>query len=100
MKLASLRYRPGAAPAGQSAASHPEPDPAARDGSLVVVRRDLAVYADAHAISPTLQRALDDWALVAPRLAELSAALEAGRVAGTPLDPTRLASPLPRAYEW
>ena len=51
-------------------------------------------------VAPTLQAALDDWAAAAPRLAALAAALEAGTVAGQPLDPRALAAPLPRAYEW
>ena len=32
-----------------------------RDGRLVVVSDDLAYYADAAHIAPTLQAALDDW---------------------------------------
>ena len=32
-----------------------------RDGRLVVVSNDLAWCADAGAIAPTLQAALDDW---------------------------------------
>ena len=35
-----------------------------------------------------------------PRLRALAADLDAGRTAGEPLDPARLAAPLPRAYEW
>ena len=43
-----------------------------RDGRLVVVSDDLAWYADAGAIAPTLQAALDDWEDAAPRLAALA----------------------------
>lgn len=71
-----------------------------RDGRLVVVRRDRAVYAEAAAIAPHLQSALDQWDAVAPRLAALAAQLEAGHVAGTPVAPNRFHAPLPRAYEW
>jgi fumarylacetoacetate (FAA) hydrolase len=71
-----------------------------RDGSLIVVRRDGAVYADAAAIVPTLQAALDDWDAIAPRLHALAADVEAGRVPTSPLDPHALTAPLPRAYEW
>ena len=71
-----------------------------RDGRLVVVSRDLSRCADASAVAPTLQAALDDWAAAAPRLTELSDALEAGAHAHLPFDPAKCASPLPRAYQW
>jgi fumarylacetoacetate (FAA) hydrolase len=71
-----------------------------RDGRLIVVSRDLTRFADASAIAPTLQAALDDWDAALPRLTELSDSLEAGRVAHMPFDPAKCASPLPRAYQW
>jgi fumarylacetoacetate (FAA) hydrolase len=71
-----------------------------RDGALVVVSRDLSRAADASAVAPTLQDALDDWPQAEPRLIELSDALEAGRVAHLPFEPEKCASPLPRAYQW
>lgn len=71
-----------------------------RDGKLIVVRRDGAVFAAATGIAPTLQAALDDWEKAEPALRALAAKLESGEVAGEPVDPTRLHSPLPRAYEW
>ena len=71
-----------------------------RDGRLVVVSRDLSRCADASAIAPTLQAALDDWAAAAVRLTELSDALEAGRATHLSFDPAKCASPLPRAYQW
>jgi len=71
-----------------------------RDGRLVVVSRDLSRCADASAIAPTLQAALDDWAAAAVRLTELSDALEAGRATHLSFDPEKCASPLPRAYQW
>lgn len=71
-----------------------------RDGKLVVVRRDNAVYAPADGIAPNLQAALDGWDDVAPRLEALAADLEAGRVDGLPVEPDRFHAPLPRAYEW
>ena len=49
-----------------------------RDGRLVVVSRDLAWYAPAEAIAPTLQAALDDWERCEPLLRALAAALESG----------------------
>lgn len=71
-----------------------------RDGTLVVVDGTGTRCARADAVAPTLQAALDDWAAAEPRLRELAAHLEAGEVSSEPLDPSRLAPPLPRAYEW
>ncbi|MFT3761098.1 MAG: fumarylacetoacetate hydrolase family protein [Pseudoxanthomonas sp.] len=72
-----------------------------RDGTLVVVSRDLSRAVRALGIAPTLQRALEEWATAAPRLAALSDALDAGRADGEfPLDMHALAAPLPRAYEF
>ncbi len=71
-----------------------------RDGRLLVVRRDGAVATPSDDRWPTLQRALDDWDAAAPVLAGLAADLEAGAIDGIPVDPERLAAPLPRAYEW
>ena len=72
-----------------------------RDGTLVIVSRDLTRAVRASAIAPTLQAALDDWAALAPLLAALARVLEAGEAAESfPLDPAALAAPLPRAYNW
>jgi fumarylacetoacetate (FAA) hydrolase len=71
-----------------------------RDGQLVVVTRDLTRCAPAGDIAPTLQAALDEWEMIAPRLAILAAALEAGDVGGASFDQTAAHSPLPRAYQW
>jgi fumarylacetoacetate (FAA) hydrolase len=53
-----------------------------RDGTLIVVARDLSRAVRADGIAPTLLRALEDWDRVAPVLAALAARLEAGDVAG------------------
>src|SRR6516162_3343699 len=71
-----------------------------RDGRLVVVSRDLSRLADASAVAPTLQAALDDWDAAEPRLTELADALEAGHIARVPFDPSKCAAPLPRAFQW
>ena len=71
-----------------------------RDGRLAVVRRDGAACADAGAIAPCLQAALDRWDEAEPRLRALAEALDAGRAEATPLDLDRVRAPLPRAYEW
>ncbi len=72
-----------------------------RDGTLIVVSRDLKQAVKATGIAATLQAALDDWSNVAPRLNALSDELNHGNAAGAfALDMTALASPLPRAYEF
>jgi fumarylacetoacetate (FAA) hydrolase len=72
-----------------------------RDGSLIVVSRDLSRAVRAQAVAPTLQRALEDWSNLAPRLNALAQALEAGQAEGAfDLDLAALAAPLPRAYEF
>ena len=63
-----------------------------RDGRLVVVSRDLSSYADAQAIAPTLQAALDDWAAVAPRLEALARDLESGAVTSLPFNEAEAAT--------
>ncbi|SFS08283.1 fumarylacetoacetate (FAA) hydrolase [Dyella sp. OK004] len=72
-----------------------------RDGTLIVVSRDLQHAVKASGIAATMQAALDDWSNVAPRLNALYDELNAGKVsAAFALDMTALASPLPRAYEF
>ncbi len=71
-----------------------------RDGRLLVVRRDGETAWDASAVAPSLQSALDRWETCEPALRSLAVALDDGRLQGEPLDPRRLHSPLPRAYEW
>jgi len=72
-----------------------------RDGTLVVVSRDLARAVRATGIAATLQHALEDWSNVAPRLNALSESLDQGDADGVfDLDHKALAAPLPRAYEF
>lgn len=72
-----------------------------RDGTLIVVSRDLSRAVRAADIAPTLQRALEDWSQAAPRLNALAEALEAGQADGAfALDMQALAAPLPRAFEF
>ena len=71
-----------------------------RDGQLVVVSDDLAWYADASHIAPTMQYALDNWDQVAPSLEALATDL-AHEVIPMMRFHERLAdAPLPRAYQW
>jgi fumarylacetoacetate (FAA) hydrolase len=71
-----------------------------RDGTLVVVSRDLTRCAAVPAISATLQGALEDWSLAEPSLRAVADQLEQGKVAGQPFDATLTAAPLPRAFQW
>jgi fumarylacetoacetate (FAA) hydrolase len=71
-----------------------------RDGKLVVVSNDLAWYADAAHIAPTLQAALDDWDRLLPDLQNLSTDLEHEMIPMRRFHEHQAASPLPRAYQW
>ena len=73
-----------------------------RDGRLVIVSRDLTRWLPVPDIAVTLQAALDDWSMLAPRLAERAAALEASHAlpAAIAFDPAHCAAPLPRAFHW
>jgi len=72
-----------------------------RDGTLIVVSRDLSRGVRATGIADTLQRALEDWSNAAPRLNALYDALNEGNAEGAfDIDLAALAAPLPRAYEF
>ncbi|MFC4726863.1 fumarylacetoacetate hydrolase family protein [Coralloluteibacterium thermophilus] len=72
-----------------------------RDGTLVVVSRDLGRAVRATGIADTLQRALENWSNVAPRLNALYENLNNGGLEDAfALEPEALAAPLPRAYEF
>src|SRR4249919_3516088 len=77
-----------------------------RDGTLIVVSKDLRRAVRATGIAPTMQRALEDWQSVAPRLAALAEVLEQSptqTINGEEvfaLEEKSLAAPLPRAYEF
>jgi fumarylacetoacetate (FAA) hydrolase len=71
-----------------------------RDGRLIVVSDDLAWYADASHIAPTLQAALDDWDEVEPALRNLAADLAHEAIPMMRFHERDAAAPLPRAYQW
>lgn len=72
-----------------------------RDGTLIVVSRDLSRGVRATGIADTLQRALEEWETTAPKLEQLSTALNEGKAEGAfDIDFAALAAPLPRAYEF
>jgi fumarylacetoacetate (FAA) hydrolase len=68
-----------------------------RDGRLVVVSDDLK-RCKPIANYPTLQSALDEWRTAESLLR--AAADDLARGGGEPFDPARMASPLPRAFQW
>jgi fumarylacetoacetate (FAA) hydrolase len=77
-----------------------------RDGTLVVVSRDLALAVKVPTIARTLQAALDDWQQVHSELASVYRLLNEDRLnccgdeRAFKLDVSKLASPLPRAYQF
>ena len=72
-----------------------------RDGTLVVVSRDLNRCVRVPSIARTLQAALDDWQSCEPQLRQVYEALNSGAFTDPePFDPAACASPLPRAYQW
>jgi fumarylacetoacetate (FAA) hydrolase len=72
-----------------------------RDGTLIVVSRDLKRAVRATGVAGTLQQALEDWSNIAPRLNALSESLNDGDADGVfEVDFNALAAPLPRAYEF
>ncbi|MFZ5748827.1 MAG: fumarylacetoacetate hydrolase family protein [Pseudomonadota bacterium] len=71
-----------------------------RDGKLVVVSNDLAWYASASMIAPTLQAALDDWDRVEADLRNLATDLEHEAIPRERFHERLAAAPLPRAFQW
>src|SRR5690606_34000933 len=72
-----------------------------RDGTLIVVSRDLTRAVRATGIAATLQQALEDWSNLAPRLNAVYEALNDGSAAEAfEVEMEALAAPLPRAYEF
>lgn len=72
-----------------------------RDGTLVVVSRDLQSSVAVPHIAATLQQAIDNWHDCAPRLMRVYELLNGGDAEGAkPFDANNCLSPLPRAYQW
>lgn len=72
-----------------------------RDGTLVVVSRDLARCQTVGEIARTLQQALDNWDEVLPELELVYDMLNNGHARhAIPFEPRHCHSPLPRAYQW
>lgn len=71
-----------------------------RDGTLVVVSRDLTRCRAVPVIARTLQAALDNWGELEVQLRQVYEALNSGALEAEPFDPAACHSPLPRAYQW
>lgn len=72
-----------------------------RDGTLVVVSRDLTRCRTVPAIARTLQAALDDWDACEAQLRQVYEALNSGALGDAErFDEAACHSPLPRAYQW
>ena len=72
-----------------------------RDGTLVVVHRDLTLAVKVPGIAATLQEAIERWDTTQAQLQSVADALERGDAADAfALDVDALASPLPRAYQF
>jgi fumarylacetoacetate (FAA) hydrolase len=76
-----------------------------RDGTLLIVNRDLTRAVKAEGIAPTMQHALENWDGVVDRLRDRAQSLEAGHERHAvnfqdALAKGEIDAPLPRAYEW
>ncbi len=76
-----------------------------RDGTLLLVNRDLSIAVAASGISPTMQDALENWDAVHRQLLDAVESLECGNERHAfdfqaALAKGEIAAPLPRAYEW
>ena len=72
-----------------------------RDGTLVVVSRDLARCQAVGDIAATLQQAMDNWDKVVADLERVYDMLNNGHARhAIPFEPRLCHSPLPRAYQW
>jgi fumarylacetoacetate (FAA) hydrolase len=71
-----------------------------RDGTPVLVSRDMKKMVLATSVALTLRDAIENWTSVEPDLQNLANKLEAEEVETIVYDPKTLASPLPRAFQW
>lgn len=74
--------------------------PQGRDGRLIVVSDDLAWYADADHIVPTMQGLLDDWDRLYPLVEALAIELAHDAIPRKRFHEREASAPLPRAYQW
>lgn len=78
---------------------------ASRDGSLIVVSRDLKRYSDISDLAPTMQHALENWHSLERALVDAYEGLECGNEREEfdfqkALSEGKIAAPLPRTHQW
>ena len=72
-----------------------------RDGTLVVVSKDLTRAVKATRIAPTLLAAIENWRKTEPKLQALYKRLNAGKLKGSfKFNAKQMHSPLPRTWQW
>ena len=72
-----------------------------RDGTLIVVNRDMTKAVKVPGIAHTMQAAMDEWSEKAPQLEAVFKQLQKGSAENSfDLDTSTLAAPLPRSYHW
>ncbi|MBA2711250.1 MAG: fumarylacetoacetate hydrolase family protein [Tatlockia sp.] len=72
-----------------------------RDGELCLVNQQLTKATKVSTIAKTLQEALENWTEVEDQLKEIYLGLNEGKIVETfPFNPSEMAAPLPRAYQW
>ncbi len=72
-----------------------------RDGELCIVNKILTKAVRVPQIAPTLQRALEDWDNLSPKLQAIYEQLNKDELdTAFTFDPAQMTSPLPRAYQW
>ena len=72
-----------------------------RDGTLILVNKELSMAVPAGETGVrTLQSALENWPHIAPKLETLSEDLGRNNLEAFPFNPSVVAAPLPRAYQW
>lgn len=71
-----------------------------RDGSLVVVSRDLSRFKVVADIAPTMQYALENWEQCEPKLKAIYTQINVSADNTQAFDVSLFHSPLPRAYQW
>lgn len=72
-----------------------------RDGTPIIVSKDLKTAVNISGTVKTVQEALENWNAIAPELDEIYGMLTAGQARDAfALNLKTLASPLPRAYQW
>lgn len=70
------------------------------DGQLVVISSDGARYTPVTLASATLQSVMEQWDSAEPVLHTISKALNSGELEGTAVDPSAMAAPMPRSWQW